>query len=277
MPSQRKRNLFFVYKMRIWKNFFRGLYARDCLRGYKSTIYRAGPIWPHFLNTKTSQNRFQEQPNLLLVIQSDFRISFWKSPDISKVLKDCWSPLFGCMGSFHCSLFTILHGHWYHTSRTKQIRQNTLQRGDLCGESIYVPLKYLLWMHLDRNETHWCRLLSFLSPSPTFIYQAFLWYQNSSSKVSYTSLSPSTIQPRTPSPPLQRHLLSLLPTLPRTNLQYCFRPDPRKRVDRNESLRSLPTRQTYDASFSNVLMFGVVDAACSCWVPKKCVKKDVEK
>ena len=80
------------------------------------------------------------------------------------------------------------------------------------------------------------------------------------------------------SSPNQRHLLPLLPTLPRTNLQYCFQPDPQKLVDRNESLPSLPTRQTYfHASFSNVLMFGNGGRCrCSCGVPKKCVKKDVE-
>lgn len=146
------------------KELLTGLHRRDCLRGYKSNIYRAGPIWQHFLNKKTSQNRFQEQPNLLLVIQSDFRISFWKSPDISKVLKDCWSTLFGCMGSFHCLVFTILHGHWYHTSRTKQIRQNTLQRGDLCGE----PICSVEVSFVDARWPKWNTLISF-----TFVFVTF--------------------------------------------------------------------------------------------------------
>ena len=249
------------------KEFLTGLHRRDCLRGQKWTIYRAGPIWQHFWNKKTSQNRFQEQPNLLLVNQSDFRTSFWKSPDISKVLKDYWSPL-GCIVSFHHTTHRVPNKY----TRTHFKEETFVENLYMFRWSIFCGCTLAEMKHTDLVYFRFCHL-----HPPSFTKLSCDIKTHHPKCLIPLSHHPPSNPELSSSPPLQRHLLSLLPTLPRTNLQYCFRPDPRKCVDRNESLQSLPTRQTYDASFSNVLMFGVVDAACSCWVPKKCVKKDVEK
>ena len=266
------------------KEFLTGLHRRDCLRGYKSTIYRAGPIWQHFLNKKTSQNRFQEQPNLLLVIQSDFRISFWKSPDISKVLKDYWSALFGCMESFHCLVFIGTT----HRVPNKYARTHFKEDEETFVENLYVPLKYLLWMHVDRNETRWSVILF------TFVFVTFTHHHLPSfpvipklivqNVISHTSLSRSTIQPRTLS---HYYLLLISPSSKAPSVTS-------SNTSQDTSAVLLPTRSTKTRGPKRVASVASNTAdlrciffqcphvlrgrcRCSCWVPKKCVKTDVEK
>ena len=132
----------FLFIKCVYERISWGLYPRDCLSGQKWTIYRAGPIRQLFLNNKTLQNCFQQQPIYYRWFNLTFESPSWKSPDI------------GCEFSL-CGVCTTGIG----TKHTKQIRQNTLQRGDLCGESIY------LWAvevsFVDARWPEWNTLISF--------------------------------------------------------------------------------------------------------------------
>lgn len=165
------------------KEFLRGLYPRDCLgpRPKRTKMNHLTNLAAAFFEQK--HHRTASNNN-----QSTIGDSIW----LSNLLVG--SHLTSAV-SFHRVGFAPQA--LVPSIPNKYARTHFKEETCVENQYPYVPFKHLLWMHVDRNETHWSGLLFSLSPSPTIIHQAFLWYQNSWSKMSYTSLSPSTIQPRT--------------------------------------------------------------------------------